>query len=46
VALLKSEFDEAVTVSIDDIDWPSWRPFFEEGRAPRAAIERPLERDL
>ena len=46
VALLKRDFVEALVVSLDDIDWPSWRPFYEQGRSPRAAIERALERDL
>jgi hypothetical protein len=46
VELLKSDFDEALVVSMDDIDLPSWRPYYEQGRSPRAAIERALERDL
>jgi hypothetical protein len=33
-------------IGLEDIDWPSWRVFFQQGKSPRAAIERALERDL
>jgi hypothetical protein len=33
-------------VSMDDVDWPSWRNYYLEGRSPRAAVNRALERDL
>jgi len=47
VALLESDFDGALgSISMEDIDWPSWRPLYEQGRTPRSAIERALERDL
>jgi hypothetical protein len=47
VALLKEDFDETLgLISIEDVDWSSWRPFFEQGRTPRSAIERALERDI
>jgi len=47
VALLQGDFEELLQqVSIDDVDWPSWARFFIEGRSPRAAIDRALERDL
>lgn len=47
VALLKSDFGDALQViSIDDVDWPSWQGLYAQGRSPRAAIERALERDL
>ena len=47
VALLKNDFGDALQViSIDDIDWPSWQGLYAQGRSPRSAIERALERDL
>ena len=47
VALLQGDFEELLQqISLDDVDWPSWRKFFIEGRSPRAAVDRALERDL
>jgi hypothetical protein len=47
VALLKVDFDQTLgNISIEDVDWSSWRPFYEQGRSPRSAIERALERDI
>jgi hypothetical protein len=47
VALLKDDFEQTLGhISIEDVDWPSWRPFYEQGRSPRSAIERALERDI
>jgi hypothetical protein len=47
VALLEKEFVETLQqISMDDIDWPSWRAYFVQGKSPRAAIDRALERDL
>ena len=47
VALLRGDFGDALQVAtIDDVDWPSWEGFFMQGRSPRSAIERALERDL
>jgi len=46
VALLRGDFEELLQqISLDDVDWPSWREFFIEGRSPRAAVDRALERD-
>jgi hypothetical protein len=28
-----------------DIDWDAWRPLYEEGRSPRAAVDRAFVRD-
>ncbi len=33
-------------VALDDVDWVSWRSFYLEGRSPRAAVDRALERDF
>jgi hypothetical protein len=47
LAYLQSDFEEALNhLSLDDVDWDAWRRFFDEGRSPRAAIDRALERDL
>ena len=47
VALLEKDFVETLQqISIDDIDWPSWHTYFVQGKSPRAAIDRALERDL
>jgi hypothetical protein len=47
VAMLSAEFEEILhRISIDDVDWPSWRDYYVEGRSPRAAVNRALERDL
>jgi len=48
VTLLQSDFGGEVLrdICLDDIDWPSWHDFYLQGKSPRAAIERALERDL
>jgi len=47
VALLEKDFVETLQqISMDDIDWPSWHDYFVQGKSPRAAIDRALERDL
>jgi hypothetical protein len=47
LGLLQSIFDEApANISIDDVDWQSWRGFYVQGRSPRAAIAVALEGDL
>jgi hypothetical protein len=37
---------ELAAIDFEDVDWPSWRPFFVQGRSPRAAVDRALERDI
>jgi hypothetical protein len=47
VALLRDDFaEESQQIRTDDVDWQSWRKFYIEGRTPRGAIERALERDI
>lgn len=48
VTLLQSDFGGEVLrdICLEDIDWPSWRDFYVQGKSPRAAIERALERDF
>ncbi len=46
VELLRADFSEALHhIGFDEVDWDSWRAFYHEGRTPRAAIDRALERD-
>jgi hypothetical protein len=30
----------------EDIDWDAWRPLYEEGHSPQAAVDRAFVRDL
>ena len=47
VRLLNAGFREILDhVSLKDVDWVSWRPFFLEGRSPDAAIRRAFELDF
>jgi hypothetical protein len=47
VAVLQGDLKDLLhEISFDDVDWPSWYRFFMEGRSPRAAVMRALERDL
>jgi hypothetical protein len=47
VAVLQGDFEELLPrISLEDVDWTSWRNFYLEGRSPRAAVNRALERDL
>jgi hypothetical protein len=33
-------------LDLSDIDWDAFRPFYEQGRSPQAAVDRAFERDL
>ena len=33
-------------VGEDDVDWEAWRPLYDEGRSPKAAVERAFLRDI
>lgn len=47
LALLRADFAEVLQViGMDEVDWESWRSFYNEGRTPRSAIDRALERDF
>jgi hypothetical protein len=47
VKLLQRDFQEVLGhISIEEIDWPAWQPYYQQGRSPRSAIERALELDL
>ena len=39
VAIIRFDFGEVLPdVKDKDIDWDSWRAFFDEGRSPQAAV--------
>ena len=47
VATLGIELGEVLDpVSVDDVDWVAWYGLYLEGRTPRSAVNRALERDL
>jgi hypothetical protein len=47
VVLLRADFSEVLQfIGMDEVDWDAWRRFYIEGRTPRAAIDRALERDF
>lgn len=47
LALLRADFAEVLQfIGMDEVDWDSWRIFYIEGRTPRSAIDRALERDF
>ena len=41
VELLQEDFP----TSFHEVDWEAWRRFYEQGKSPKAAIDRALERD-
>jgi hypothetical protein len=47
VATLSAELEEVLDpLSLEDVDWVAWYGLYLEGRSPRAAVDRALERDL
>jgi hypothetical protein len=47
VMLLRRDFEEMLgIISIEEIDWPAWHAYYQQGRSPRSAIERALELDV
>jgi hypothetical protein len=47
VALLRRDFlRELQSMTMDDLDWPSWQHLYYQGKSPRQAVETALERDL
>ena len=47
VALLDQELGEVLgPVRLSDVDWPAWRPLYDQGRSAKAALDRAFERDL
>lgn len=44
---LRGELAEVLTdIGFDEVDWPAWQSLYVQGRSPRAAVQRALERDL
>jgi hypothetical protein len=37
---------EYVGIGMEEVDWDSWRNFYIEGRTPKSAVDRALERDF
>jgi ligand-binding SRPBCC domain-containing protein len=47
LALLRADFADVLqNIGFDEVDWAAWRSFYDEGRTPRSAIDRALERDF
>jgi hypothetical protein len=47
LSILRNEFcGELELITTDEVDWRSWRVFYEQGRSARAAVNRALERDI
>ena len=47
VTALREDLDQFTHyISMDDVDWAAFRPFFLEGRTARSAVDRALERDF
>jgi hypothetical protein len=46
VATIRDDFRGILdTISDDDIDWDAWRPLYEHGHSPKAAVNRAFARD-
>jgi hypothetical protein len=47
LAVLRADFIGVLQkIDLDDVDWDAWRRFYSEGRTPRSAVDRALERDF
>jgi hypothetical protein len=47
LSILRNEFcGELESITTDEVDWRSWRVFYEQGRSARASVNRALERDI
>jgi hypothetical protein len=47
LAVLRADFAEVLQfIGMDEVDWDSWRGFYNEGRTPKSAVDRALERDF
>jgi hypothetical protein len=46
VAVIRKDFHDLLDdIDDEDIDWDAWRPLYEEGRSPKAAVDRAFVRD-
>ena len=47
VAVMRSEFRDIFDhIDDTDIDWEAWRPLYDEGRSPQAAVDKAFLRNL
>jgi len=47
VKVIRYDFGDVLDdVGEADIDWDAWRPLYDEGRTPQAAVDRAFLRDL
>lgn len=47
VAIIQYDFSQVLADITDkDIDWDAWRPLYDEGRSPQAAVDSAFVRDL
>ncbi len=45
VSVIRADFPEVLQdVVDDDIDWEAWRPLYDDGYAPQAAVDQAFER--
>jgi hypothetical protein len=45
VAVIRIDFHDVLEdVHIEDIDWDAWRPLYDEGRTPKAAVDQAFVR--
>jgi hypothetical protein len=45
--VLRADFAEVLQfIGMDEVDWDAWRNFYNEGRTPKSAVDRALERDF
>jgi hypothetical protein len=43
VAIIRQDYEDVLSdLENEDIDWDAWRPLYDEGRSPRAAVELAL----
>ncbi len=44
---LRADFEEVLQhIDLEDVAWDEWRRLYDEGREPRAAVNRAFARDL
>jgi hypothetical protein len=47
VAVIRRDFSELLPdIGEEDIDWDAWRPLYEEGCSPKAAVDQAFVRDV
>jgi hypothetical protein len=47
LTVLRGELAEVLAqIEFDEVDWPAWQSLYAQGRSPRSAVQRALERDL